>query len=789
MLSSKIKSRFSLFLSQPGQLFLLVLCLICWTFILWDTKGWLFKLVLLTIMAYLCWLIFRKFNWKICFLILICFISLTLFQEQRFNAQPKVGNGEVFVIRPDQFNVIDQFGYGTATGSQKVSLSLTVNDDFDQLLNKQKPFLLQVKQSEQSLVKTAKNPAEFDLRNYSKRKGIKYQLEVKDYQVAPKNLTLLDWLSFMRAKIKQYFLSLPKNLQFFAGQLVLSENLDSSTREVVDNFRNLGVIHLLCISGLHVYLYTKIIDLVGTILRRTQNELLVVKAILLPILVFLGLAQAGLVRATLGFFISLFCNKSQIKISSIDQLSLVTLTHLIFFPSVFLGIGAQLSYLLVFGLRIIKTNNYWRKNLALNTLIAPVLIFNFYELNLLTVVNNFLIVPIFNFVILPFTMLGLLNSSICPVIAEICDSVLGLVNQVINGFGAKRFGVVVLGQINVLVCLLLIVLIVSFILVVQRDQKAGKTKRQTKERRRKKISIHQVSRLNTSQKILFSGLSIFFLNIAFIKFPLQGQVSFLDVGQGDSILLTTPIIRKTYLIDTGGKLSFGRKSTGKTNVEKITIPYLKQQGISHLDGVFLTHQDADHLGDLDQLLKHFPVRNIYFAEGMQNNRSFYKKVKNNLNQVRLVPVTAGQSLYFSDLNFQVLYPTFPSAGKNEDSLTMLVNIQNKSWFFSGDLDQAGEEKILALYPNLKFDYFKLGHHGSKTSSSQLFIENTQPKLGIISAGRNNRYGHPHPETLALLKSQNIASLNTAEYGMITWYYDPFGNQKFTSFLEVNRGNN
>lgn len=95
-----------------------------------------------------------------------------------------------------------------------------------------------------------------------------------------------------------------------------------------------------------------------------------------------------------------------------------------------------------------------------------------------------------------------------------------------------------------------------------------------------------------------------------IHFPLRGQVTFIDVGQGDSILITTPFPRKVYLIDTGGKLNFtGKKQTPQVN--RITLPFLKSQGISVIDGIFVSHQDADHVGDLGPLLEQIRVKKNY----------------------------------------------------------------------------------------------------------------------------------------------------------------------------------
>lgn len=268
-----------------------------------------------------------------------------------------------------------------------------------------------------------------------------------------------------------------------------------------------------------------------------------------------------------------------------------------------------------------------------------------------------------------------------------------------------------------------------------------------------------------------------------IHFPFKGQVSFIDVGQGDSILITTPFNRKTYLIDTGGKLNFGKRKS-QPQLNRITIPYLYSQGINHLDGVFLSHQDADHIGDLKALLDQIPVDKLYFAKGLTENQSFMKRINNHVNDVQLVPLLAGDEVKTKNINFEVVYPFEPGLGKNEDSLSLTFKLANKRWLFTGDLGRDGEKEILSHY-NLHVDYFKLGHHGSKTSSDPEFLKQLDPHLVFISSGRNNRFGHPHQETLKTLKDLSIPYLNTQDSGTITWTYSPFQGEAITTFYKGN----
>lgn len=147
-----------------------------------------------------------------------------------------------------------------------------------------------------------------------------------------------------------------------------------------------------------------------------------------------------------------------------------------------------------------------------------------------------------------------------------------------------------------------------------------------------------------------------------IHFPLRGQVTFIDVGQGDSILITTPFPRRVYMIDTGGKLNFtGKKTTPQLN--RITIPFLKSQGINEIDGVFVSHQDADHVGDLGPLLEQVKVKRLFMAKGLIKNSSFQKRLNGRIKHTQLIELLAGMQVKEPQLIFNVVYPDHSGVGK------------------------------------------------------------------------------------------------------------------------------
>ena len=198
--------------------------------------------------------------------------------------------------------------------------------------------------------------------------------------------------------------------------------------------------------------------------------------------------------------------------------------------------------------------------------------------------------------------------------------------------------------------------------------------------------------------------------------------------------------------------------------------------------MFVSHQDADHVGDLGPLLEQVKVKKLFMAQGLIKNPSFQKRLDGRIKHTKLVELLAGMQVKEPQITFNVVYPYQPGEGENEDSLSLFFRLANKNWLFTGDLGQEGESEIMQKTA-LNIDYFKLGHHGSKTSSKPEFLQAIHPKQVFISAGRNNRFGHPHQETLTTLANQQIPWVSTQDCGMISWYYGGMKEPEFNYFLK------
>ena len=165
------------------------------------------------------------------------------------------------------------------------------------------------------------------------------------------------------------------------------------------------------------------------------------------------------------------------------------------------------------------------------------------------------------------------------------------------------------------------------------------------------------------------------------------------------------------------------------------------------------------------------VKNLYLAKGSQQT------LKRNLESVtgtRIHLVQRGDTVG-KYLKLQILSPEI-SRGENNDSLVTFFIVNRQRFLLTGDLEVEGEEKLISAYPQLRTDFLKVGHHGSNTSTGEALLKKMQPKYGIISVGKNNRYGHPTVETLRKLKKYRVTVFRTDQQGMIYYQWWPLINQ-------------
>jgi len=235
------------------------------------------------------------------------------------------------------------------------------------------------------------------------------------------------------------------------------------------------------------------------------------------------------------------------------------------------------------------------------------------------------------------------------------------------------------------------------------------------------------------------------------------EVHFIDVGQADSILVLTPD-NKAMLIDAG--------NNGDGNT---VVSYLKAKNISTIDVLVGTHPHEDHIGGLDTVIKAFDVKSVYMPKVSSNTKTF-EDVLTAINDkgLKVKTAKAGTSISLgSGIKTEIIAP---NNDKYEDlnnySAVIKLTYGSTAFLFMGDAEEKSEKEILNSGFNVKADVLKVGHHGSETSTSKEFLNAVSPDYAIISAGKDNKYNHPHDTTLEKLNKAGVKVYRTDKLGTI-----------------------
>jgi competence protein ComEC len=241
-------------------------------------------------------------------------------------------------------------------------------------------------------------------------------------------------------------------------------------------------------------------------------------------------------------------------------------------------------------------------------------------------------------------------------------------------------------------------------------------------------------------------------------------VTFLDVGQGDSILVEFPG-RKKMLVDGGGT------PDGSFNIgEQVVSPFLWQKGIKKIDYLVLTHAHPDHLGGLVGVAANFRVGEFWETFSPQSNNA-YDKLKDGLSPSAIQRrVFDGYSCRESGVTIEALHPRsaepFSRQVSNEDSLVLRLTSGSVSFLLAADIGIKAEAEIIGKERNSRSQVLKSPHHGSRSSSSAAFLEQVRPQVVVITTGRGNPYGVPHSEVLERYHALGSRVLRTDEAGAV-----------------------
>ncbi len=573
------------------------------------------------------------------------------------------------------------------------------------------------------------------------------------------------------------------------------------SEEIVEDFSESNISHVLAVSGMHVGYIVLLSDFVlNSIIGKHFSKI----GISLILLVYMCITSftPSILRAGITRIIALLSGFVYRKNDIAESLSISLMIILIYNPFLITNVGLQLSFAGTIGIILFQKNlnklidSYFyklnrkaiRKNLkklklilvivnskifkiiqkaiivtiSAIAIIFPIILLNFNKVSVLSLILSVIV----SFIIGPIVILGIMfiffNFKFIEIILSFFIKILLNISKLGNIIPLSNIYLTTPNILEVIIYYFLIFLISFFL----------------KIRLKKNLSSFEIRMKNLlnlfKYKLKYNRnkvISIFLLTIIVYSFiiiiPRNLKIYFIDVGQGDSSLIITPRNKK-ILIDGGGSETF---DVGK----KTLMPYLLDRRISEIDYIFISHFDTDHVDGILYLLKKMKVKNIIISKQFELNENyerFTEIIKNE--KVRVLVVEKGEKVIIEkNLYFDILWPdTKNLVGENSinnEALVCKLNYKGFSMLFTGDIEKEAEEILISMYKKtstLKATILKVAHHGSKSSTSEEFLKLVEPKIALIGVGENNKYGHPNIEVLERLKKYETKVYRTDEDGEI-----------------------
>lgn len=611
------------------------------------------------------------------------------------------------------------------------------------------------------------NPGVFDYQRYLRRKNIWGKAFINRCD----EITVLSATdASFRDKIHGRVFSSLYDSQFKNGPVLSALLLGTKTVSGLqrDLVRDAGLSHLFAISGTHfgvmaalVFIFISLVTcLVPRIYLKVPRQKIAAVMTLLFVLFYMTIVatQPSILRAgtMIALFLLAIILERQRNILYIILLSAAVI--LFFRPLEIFTASFQLSYLCVLILAIIYphlSKLFEERKLPrafsimlsilciswlLNIMLLPLILFEFGTSSLYGFINNLWAVPYFQFVVIPLSLVYLMS---CLLFPWASGSILSLWDHSLDGF-FKIIDVVNQWSLPSVEFFTphLIHIIIFYTLIL-------------------------LYFLTRKRAVLLSLVVLLTLSLGWTyyqnKLSYDLQITQLDVGQGDAILVQTR--DKNILIDTGGHPYFDMGS-------RVLRPFFRHIWLTRLDVVVLTHSDLDHYGGMGSLLDAVEVGEVWLND-QDSDDVGYKNLLAKIKRLHIPvkKITVAEKLKLGDkTNLHILAPTknFMGLGSDNDhSIVIKIDHGEFQALFTGDLSKEGERILVSQYgTNLQADYLKLSHHGSNTSTAAAFLDVVQPKLVTIGVAKNSRFGHPHAKVLGRLQNRGVLVLRTDFHGAV-----------------------
>ena len=711
-------------------------------------------------------------SWKRVLGIVLCVaVGLRLFLYIREVTHPSFTVDDAItgqlVLNPNQLKVNGDLVTGTATleagtKHEKVFFYYVLESESEQQAFLQLREVVRVSfEGTIEEIEHARNKGNFDAKNYYLSLGVLHALKVERLNSRMKSVSgfwsfvehLRSWLlqgirSQKDSRIKQYTLAL------------LLADRSGFSEEEWEQYKQLGLLHLLAISGLHISLMVACIERLcwrSGITREKTRGLLVLFVVLYGFVI--GWNISG--TRAIGMVVFAAVSKPFIKkrgSTQMDFLLWMTIASILVWPGILLNVAFQLSYGLT---AIIIFLSKWQRAvlpriranvwvpIGMSLIALPLLCQYFFYWNALSILLTTLFSMLFELLLFPLltTYLFAVLFGFVPMIGlltTVGEGLLSGVSRVLTFCQQLSFTKFTLGIWDKWEVVLYLMILIAIGILFER-------------------------RKMTMKKGVLSILAILALLIE-VPYHWGTELVMVDVGQGDSILLLAPGWNQATLIDTGGLSDFKQKEAWRNRKKRdqgitTVVPALQAEGLSELSQVMLSHGDEDHVGNLKTIAKHLTIRQLIIGKGMEKI-PLMQEMKKKYPKIQWRLVHTGDEWKWNETKWKVLWPKDLSHAENEDSILALVTVMKQTILLTGDASEKVEEAVVKDNPYLKFTILKAGHHGSRTSSGEALLKLVQPRLAFISCGKHNHYGHPSPETLARLKATGAIIFRTDQDGQI-----------------------
>ena len=549
-------------------------------------------------------------------------------------------------------------------------------------------------------IKDISNFSDFDYKTYMKSHNIFKTIYAKDIKFIRHNHDLY----YLRYKISEIYRSLDYNQFVYFNSLILGNNLLDN--DLKDNVNLLGISYMFVVSGFHISLLAYFID---KLLNRVKNQLIkdiLIDSILTIYLIF-TLFSLGILRAVLSHILKDINKHKNYYLTRLDIISFTFLIVLMINPLYIFRTSFKFSFITSFFI-IIAHDLITTKNKLLNKYLITILCFastlplvvnmNGY-VNLLSLIISPILLMYLTYIVMPLLVLLLIN----PNFYNLFKAPFNLFSFVISKLSSINNLLIHVKELNPIFIIIFYLLL--FYTLVEIEEKKSFKKRF--------IFLIYIS-------------SLILLNKNYISY-----VSMINVSQGDSFLVNDN--NKYLVIDSYN-----------SNIE-----YIEKENVKEIDTMIITHSDNDHIGSALELAKRHYINNLYF--NYYETSDIAKELTKYAKRTRYLK--KGDIVYFGKNRIDVLGPIKESDNINNNSLVFILNFKGKKILFTGDSEL--EEEMDIYDKNYDVDIVKIAHHGSKTSTSDYFMNHVSFDTALISVGENNKYNHPDIETINKLKGKEI----------------------------------